>query len=71
MCEEPEMKGLVWFVVGIAGGFVVAHFANRTARGQLLFAELDARIGEFSDLVSHAYREQEAKFADTPEETKP
>ena len=35
------MKGLVWFVIGIAGGFVVAHFANKTARGQLLFAELE------------------------------
>lgn len=57
------MKNLVWFLLGIAGGFVVSHFVNKDPRGQEILAEVDARITEFTDRIAHAYREQEARFA--------
>jgi len=57
------MKNLVWFLLGIAGGFIVAHFMNKDPRGHELLAEVDARITEFTDRIGDAYREQEARFA--------
>lgn len=56
------MKSLLWFVVGIAGGFVAAHVLNKNPRGHELLAEVDARISEFTDRIGDAYREQEARF---------
>ena len=40
------MKSLLWFLVGIAGGFVVAHFMNKDPRGHEILAEVDGRITE-------------------------
>ncbi len=56
------MKSVLWFVLGIAGGFVVAHYVNKDPRGHEVLAEIDARIGEFTDRIGDAYREQEAAF---------
>jgi hypothetical protein len=57
------MKNFLWFVLGIAGGFVAAHLLNKDPRGHELLAEVDARIGEFADRIGDAYREQEARFS--------
>jgi hypothetical protein len=57
------MKNLVWFLLGIAGGFVLAHFVNKDPRGHEILADVDARITEFTDRIGDAYREQEARFA--------
>ncbi|MEZ3160247.1 ATPase [Microbacterium sp. BWT-B31] len=57
------MKNLLWFVFGIAGGFVLAHLVNKDPRGREALAELDSRITEFTDRMSNAYREQEARFS--------
>lgn len=57
------MKNLFWFVLGLAGGVVVAHFVNRDPRGHEVLAQVDARITEFTDRIGAAYREQEARFA--------
>ena len=57
------MKNFLWFLVGVIGGFVVAHVMNKDPRGHELLAEVDARIGEFTDRIGDAYREQEARFA--------
>ncbi|BDV30601.1 ATPase [Microbacterium terricola] len=57
------MKKFVWFVLGIAGGFIAAHFLNKDPRGHELLAEVDARITEFTDRIGDAYREQEARFS--------
>lgn len=57
------MKNVLWFLLGVIGGFVVAHLVNKDPRGHELLAEVDARIGEFADRMSDAYREQEAHFA--------
>ena len=56
------VKSLVWFALGIAGGFVAAHLVNKDPRGQELLAQLDSRIGEFTDRIGEAYRGQEAKL---------
>jgi len=58
------MKNLVWFLLGVAGGFVVAHLVNKDPRGHEVLAEVDARITEFTDRIGDAYREQEARFTD-------
>ena len=57
------MKNLVWFLLGVAGGFVVAHFMNKDPRGHEILADVDGRITEFTDRIADAYREQEARFA--------
>lgn len=61
------MKNLVWFVLGLAGGFVLAHFVNKDPRGREVLADIDARIAEFTDRISAAYHEQEARFSDGAE----
>ena len=56
------MKSLLWFVLGLAGGFVAAHLVNKDPRGHDALAEVDARITEFTDRIGEAYRAQEAKI---------
>ena len=64
------MKNLLWFVFGIAGGFVLAHLVNKDPRGHELLAEVDARITEFTDRMGDAYREQEARFTGLVDDVK-
>lgn len=59
------MKNLQWFLIGVIGGFVAAHFMNKDPRGHDLLADVDARISEFTGILSDAYREQEARLFDT------
>ncbi|MEH3089338.1 MAG: ATPase [Microbacterium arborescens] len=56
------MKNALWFVLGVAGGFVAAHVINKDPRGHEMLAEVDARISEFADRIGDAYREQEARI---------
>jgi hypothetical protein len=57
------MKNLTWFVLGVIGGFVAAHLVNKNPAGHEALAEVDARIGEFTDRIADAYHAQEAQFA--------
>ncbi|MBN9170780.1 MAG: ATPase [Microbacterium sp.] len=57
------MKNVVWFMLGVAGGFVVAHFMDKDPRGHEVLADIDARISEFTDRIGDAYREQEARIS--------
>ena len=57
-----RMKNALWFVLGIAGGFVAAHLVNKDPRGHEVLAEVDARITEFTERIGDAYRAQEAKI---------
>ena len=43
------MKKLLWFLLGIVGGFVAAHFMNKDPRGNELLASIDSRINGFTD----------------------
>ena len=65
-----RMKKVRWFVVGLAGGFVAAHFVNKDPRGHEVLAEVDARITEFTDRIGEAYRAQEAKIDGIAEDVK-
>lgn len=58
------VKSLVWFALGIVGGFIAAHVVNKDPRGQEAFAQLDARIGEFTERMSDAYHDQETRLSD-------
>jgi hypothetical protein len=58
------VRSFVWFGLGVAGGFVLAHLVNKDPRGHELLAQVDARIGEFTDRMGDAYREQEAQLAE-------
>lgn len=64
------MKTVLWFLFGIAGGFVLAHLVNKDPRGHEVLAEVDARISEFTDRIGEAYREQESRFAGIVDEVK-
>jgi hypothetical protein len=64
------MKNLFWFVLGIAGGFVVAHLVNKDPRGHEILADVDARVSEFTDRIGDAYREQEARFSGLVDDVK-
>ena len=64
------MKTVLWFLIGIAGGFVLAHLMNKDPRGRELLADVDARISEFTDRMGDAYREQEARFTGIVDEVK-
>ncbi|WP_307451735.1 MULTISPECIES: ATPase [Microbacterium] len=64
------VKSLVWFALGIVGGFVAAHLVNKDPRGQELFAQLDARIGEFTDHMSDAYHQQETRLSEIIDDAK-
>ena len=59
-----RMKSVLWFVLGIAGGCVAAHLVNKDPRGHEVLAEIDARITEFTDRITDAYREQRARLTD-------
>ncbi len=57
------MRNLLWFLLGVIGGFVAAHLMNKDPRGHEVLADVDARIMEFTDRIGDAYREQEARFS--------
>ena len=61
------MKKLLWFLIGVIGGFVAAHFMNKDPRGHDLLAELDARITGFTAALGEAYRAQEERLAGSDE----
>ncbi|KJL18758.1 hypothetical protein RN51_03601 [Microbacterium oxydans] len=58
------MKKLQWFLIGVIGGFVAAHFMNKDPRGHDLLAEVDARINGFTSLIGDAYRAEDARLAE-------
>ena len=64
------MKNVLWFLFGIAGGFVVAHLMNKDPRGHEILAEVDSRISEFTDRIGDAYREQEARMSGLVDDVK-
>lgn len=60
--EDDEMKTFLWFLIGVIGGFIAAHFMSKDPRGQDLLADVDARIAGFSAAFNDAYRAQEARL---------
>lgn len=64
--EVVPVRKSGWFMLGVAGGIIVAHLVNKDPRGHELLNQVDARIAEFTDRMSDAYRDQEAQFGDGP-----
>jgi hypothetical protein len=62
------MKNVLWFLIGVIGGFVAAHFMNKDPRGHDILAEVDARINEFTAIIGDAYREQQARLSDATDD---
>ena len=58
------MKNVVWFLIGVIGGFVAAHFMNKDPRGHDILAEVDARMNSFTAIMGDAYRQQEARLTE-------
>ncbi len=56
------MKSILFLVVGVAAGFVIAHQVSRTEKGQQFFADVDARAKEFSAALVDGYRTREAEL---------
>ena len=54
------MKSMLWFAVGVATGFAVAHQVNRTAQGREFFAGLDAKARAFGRAVAGAHHVRDA-----------
>ena len=61
------MKNVLWFLIGVIGGFVAAHFMNKDPRGHDMLAEVDARINGFTAVLGEAYRAQEARLTQPDE----
>ncbi len=56
------MKNVLWLVVGIGIGFVVAHETNKTAQGKKFFEDLNAKTKLIGDSVVNGYHEREAEI---------
>ncbi len=54
------MRKLFVLAVGVAIGFVAAHFVSRTPTGQRLFGQADQWIDAFSGEVATAYHKRES-----------
>lgn len=57
------MKTLLWFLIGVIGGFVAAHFLNKDPRGHDALAAVDERINEFTGILAEAFHAQEARLS--------
>ena len=56
------MKSLFLLVVGVVGGFVVAHVVDSTPRGRSFFGELDGALTSFRAAVVDGYKAREAEL---------
>ncbi|HWU45867.1 MAG TPA: hypothetical protein VN133_03805 [Humibacter sp.] len=58
------MKSFIWLVVGVVGGFAIAHQLNKTEQGKRFFEELDQKARDFGAAVSEGYHAREAELRD-------
>ena len=58
------MRRLSWLVVGVALGFVAAHFVNQTPGGRRFFDQVNRGVHEFGDAIAEGYRVAEEEFTD-------
>lgn len=64
------MSRVVWFGVGVAAGFVVAHQVAKTEAGRSFFAEVDGQLTKFSAAVNDGFHQREAELRDALSEAK-
>lgn len=51
-------------IVGVAIGFVAAHFVNQTPEGRRFFDRVNRGAREFGDAVAAGYRVAEEEFSE-------
>jgi hypothetical protein len=56
------MKNVLWLVVGVGVGFVVAHQVAQTAAGKRFFDDVNAKARDFGDAVVDGYKQREAEL---------
>lgn len=59
---EQSVKSMLWFAVGVAAGFVVAHQVNQTKQGREFFSTIDAKAKAFGQAVADGYHAREAEL---------
>lgn len=64
------MGRFVWFGLGIAAGFAVAHQIAKTEAGRSFFAEVDSRIEKFGSAVNDGFRQREDELREALDEAK-
>lgn len=57
------MRRISWLIVGVALGFVAAHFVNQTPEGRRFFERVNRGAKEFSEAVAEGYRDAEEGFS--------
>lgn len=58
------MRTLGTLIVGVALGFVAAHFVNQTPGGRRFFDRVNRGARELGDAMAAGYREVEQQFDD-------
>ena len=58
------MRRLSWLVVGVALGFVGAHFVNQTPGGRRFFDQVNRGAREFGDALALGSHESEEQFSE-------
>lgn len=58
------IRTIAVFKLGVLAGFIAAHLINRTPAGRAFFADVDAKLRDFTDGVTSGYREREAQLRD-------
>ncbi len=56
------MKSIVFLIVGVAAGFVIAHQVSRTEQGKKFFDDVDSKAREFGSAVVDGYKSREAEL---------
>jgi len=56
------VKSILWFTVGVAAGFVVAHQVNQTKQGRDFFSSVDAKARAFGNAIAEGYHERDAEL---------
>jgi hypothetical protein len=56
------MKSILFLIVGVAAGFVIAHQVSRTDQGRKFFDDVDSKAREFGSAVVDGYKAREAEL---------
>ena len=56
------MKNVLWLVVGVGVGFVVAHQVARTDQGKRFFDDVNAKAHDLGDAIVDGYKQREAEL---------
>lgn len=56
------MKSILFLIVGVAAGFVIAHQVSRTEQGKRFFDDVDSKARDFGSAVIDGYKAREAEL---------